>query len=71
MKSLFFLSTIVATVFGTVLSFLSDHIIMLAATFSICYWGLAIGLIADKIVNFNNDKTDTSKTSLKFSHAKI
>ena len=71
MKSLFFLSTIVAAVFGAVLSFLSGHIIMLVATFSICYWGLAVGFIADKIVNFNSNKTDTPKTSLKFSHTKI
>ena len=71
MKSLFILNTIIAVICGAALSFLSGHAIMFIATFGICYWGLAIGLIADKIVNFNNDKTDTLKTSLKFSHAKI
>lgn len=71
MKSLFILNTIVAVVCGTALSFLSGHAIMFVATFGICYWGLAIGLIADKIVNSNSNKTDMPKTSLKFSHAKI
>lgn len=69
MKSLFALNTVVAVVFGAILSFLSGHMIMFAATFGICYWGLAIGILADKIVNFGSN--DDKDFSLKASHAKI
>lgn len=70
MKSLFILNTIIAIVSGAILSFLSNYPIMFVATFGICYWGLIIGVLADKIINITNPSPTSSK-SLKVSHAKV
>lgn len=70
MKSLFILNTIIAIVSGAVLSFLSSYPIMFVATFGICYWGLIIGLLADKIINISHS-TSTPSNPLKVPHAKV
>ncbi|HIX83511.1 MAG TPA: hypothetical protein H9979_03050 [Candidatus Megamonas gallistercoris] len=69
MKSLFLLNTIVATTSGAILSFLSGHTIMFVATFGICYWGLIVGILADKIITIGS--RSNRKISFKPSHIKI